>query len=438
MFGQLNSIFKTGISPNLSKILGNVGWLLAERVLRMAVGFLVLAWMARYLGAEQFGLLNYALAFVSVFTTLSDLGLRHNIVIRDLVNQPDRKHEILGTVFLIQLLGGIVCMGLAILSIFWIRSDDSVSQLLVIIVAGTLLLNQSRVIDFWFQSQVQVKYSVLARNFAFLIVTATRVVLIQHQAPLIAFGFVVLAESCLNLVCLFFAYQFTGHRIQQWRFDRPRAHELLKLGWPLIFSGLAISIYLRVDQIMLGQLADDTAVGVYSVVVRLSEVWLFVALAIVRSLTPSIVEAKKISETVYYDKLQKIASLLVLVAYVVIIPVSLFANSLVTLVFGEGYQAAGIVLAIHIWSAAFVFLGYLKGVWIATESLTQFALLSSVIGALINIGLNYWLIPLYQSTGAAIATVISYCFADYLICFFYPPSRRMGWIMTKAFILSRR
>jgi PST family polysaccharide transporter len=109
-----------------------------------------------------------------------------------------------------------------------------------------------------------------------------------------------------------------------------------------------------------------------------------------------------------------------------------FSTPLIVLVFGKDYAAAGIILSIHIWSSVFVFLGYVKEVWIATEELTGYALFASISGAVMNIVLNLWLIPKYQGLGAAIATVISYAFADYVMCFIYPPARKFGLIMTKA------
>jgi PST family polysaccharide transporter len=228
------------------------------------------------------------------------------------------------------------------------------------------------------------------------------------------------------------AYQGSGQKIQAWRGSWLRAKSLMKVSWPLIFSNVAIIIYLYVDQVMLGQLTDNKAVGIYAVAVRLSEVWPFAAAAIVTSVAPSIIETKKISETLYYERIQKICNLLALIVYVIAIPMTFFSTPLVVLVFGQEYAPAGLVLSIHIWSSLFVFMGYVKEVWIATEELTGYALAASFIGAVMNILLNLWLIPIYREMGAAIATVISYGLADYGMCFLYPPARKFGLIMTKA------
>ncbi|NER19679.1 MAG: flippase [Symploca sp. SIO1C2] len=434
MSNKLDLVFQK-ISPNLRKILSNTGWLVAERVLRMAVGFFILAWVARYLGADQFGLLNYAISFVIIFTTIAHLGLNH-FVVRDSVSEPSHKDEILGTAFLLRLSSGILSFLLVNIIIFLLRPDETLTRIIVVIVSSTLLFQEFKVIDDWFQSQVQSKYVVSARNTAFIIMTLVRVILIQIKAPLIAFALAYLMESALTFIGLIIAYQVSGQKIQAWRGNWLRAKSLMKVSWPLIFSNLAIMVYLYIDQIMLGQLADNKAVGVYAAAVRLSETWPFMATAIVSSAAPSIIAAKKVSETVYYEKIQKLCNFLEIIVYAIAIPMTFLSTFLVVLVFGQDYAPAGGILSIHIWSSLFVFLGYVKNIWIATEELTGFALSASIIGATINILLNIWLIPKYQGIGAAIATVISYGCADYMMCFIYPPARKFGWVMTKAMSLN--
>ena len=60
---------------NLQKLIGNTGWLFADRILRLGVGLWVGIWTARYLGPEQFGLFNYSIAFVALFSVFATLGL---------------------------------------------------------------------------------------------------------------------------------------------------------------------------------------------------------------------------------------------------------------------------------------------------------------------------------------------------------------------------
>jgi polysaccharide transporter, PST family len=433
MFNRLKFAINN-LSPSIRKIIANMSWLIAGRVLRVTVGLVVIAWMARYLGADGFGTLNYAMALIAIFGNISGLGLS-DFVVRDSVHKPSDRYEILGTAFFIRLISGITSFLLIISVIFCLRPDDPSSRNVVIIMSGSLLFQNFSVIDSWFCSQVQSKYTVLASNLAFIIMALVRVMLLETKAPLIAFAIAILVEEILSTINSIIAYQQTGQRIQNWRFNLDRAKELMKVSWPLIFSNFSVMIYLYIDQIMLGQLATAHAVGIYAVAVKLSENWAFLVLTMTRSVTPHIIEAKKISEELYYQRIQGICNLSALIFYIVIIFLTFFSTPLIVLFFGENYAPAGMVLSIHIWSSIWMFFGNIKEVWIATEELTKFALTASFLGAIINISLNFWLIPIYQEIGAAIATVISYTFTDYVMCFIYPPARKFAWVMTKALAL---
>jgi len=422
------------ISPGLRKIIGNSSWLLADRILRMGVGLFVGVWVARYLGPEQFGFYNYAIAFVALFSAVATLGL-DGIVVRDLVRDPACKEETLGTAFILKLIGGIVTLLLTIGTVSLLRPDDNLTLWLVGITATGLIFQAFDTIDFWFQSQVQSKYTVYAKNTAFVLIALVKVILIQKEAPLIAFAWAGLAEFAIGAFGLVTAYQMTGHHLKAWGGSVLQAKKLLQNSWPLILSGMVIMVYMRIDQVMLAQMKDATAVGVYSAAVRLSEVWYFIPTAIVSSVLPSIVEAKKISEKLYYERIQKLFNLMSVLAYAIAIPVTFLSSQVITLTFGEGYTDAGPVLAIHIWTGIFVYLGLARGPWVLTENLVKFSFITTAIGAIINIILNYFLITKYGVIGAAVSTIVAQFVASYVTNALHPKARIIFISQTKAILM---
>jgi PST family polysaccharide transporter len=435
MLKKLTATIHTKFSADQWKAIANMGWLASEKVFRMAVGFFILAWTARYLGVDQFGSLNYALAFVALFSPLFQIA-SDQITFRDLVNSPDIKESILGTSFWIKFIAGIIIFFLSIASILLFQDNDPLIYKLVIILSASSFFVGFDVIESWFHSRVDVKYTVLVRNSVFITTTVLRIALLNLKAPIEFFAWLSVFESFLNVVGFIIVFKLTRNSIFAWRFDWKRAKDLMRISIPLIFSAFAIVIYMRIDQVMLGQLAGSQSVGTYSAAVRLSEIWPFASTIIVKSLAPSIIAAKKISEESYYGKLQKLCNLQALLVYAIAIPMTFLSTPFVILVFGQEYAPAGIVLSIHIWSSMFLFLGYVKEIWIMTEGITWFAFAFTVTGAIMNILLNFVLIPPYKEVGAAVATVISYGFADYVMCFLYPSARRFGWIMTQAMSLN--
>jgi PST family polysaccharide transporter len=422
--------------PNLWRILANVGWLFGDRILRLGMGLLVGVWVARFLGPEQFGLLNYAVAYAGLFLPLALLGL-DQIVVRDLVNEPARRYETLGTAFSLKLLGGVVSYVIAVVAIVVVRPASTEMQLLVAL-AGTILMFQAfDVVDLFFQSQVRSKYAVVARNAGFLVVSAVRVGLILAVANVIAFAGAVALEALLAAMGLALAYRLSGERFGTWRVTRGRAAELLRTSWPLVLSGVAITVYMRIDQIMLGEMIDDAEVGIYSAAVRISELWYFIPVAIVSSVAPAIASAKKTDEDQYQRRVQQLLYTMALLGYVVALPVSLIAGPLVQLLYGQEYARAGAALAVHIWAGVFVNLGGAHGLWHINEGRTGFFSVSTALGAVLNVVLNLILIPQLGAAGAAIATLVSYGVTVAVLGHFYKPTRPLARITLHALLLRR-
>ena len=420
-------------SDRFRGIIANTGWLFADRILRMGVGLFVGVWVARYLGVQQFGVFNYATAFVALFSTLSTLGL-DAIVVRSIVREPEKRLQILGTAFWLKLFGGIAALVLAVSSIIVVRHDDQLTISLVAILASVGIFQTFDTIDIWFQSQVQSKYTVIAKNTAFVITALIKVILISIHAPLIAFAWTALGEVGLGAIGLIISYRVRGYSPWLWPWSSPLAKTLLKESWPLILSGVTIMIYMRIDQIMLGQMIGDKAVGLYSAATRISEVWYFIPMAIASSVSPAIYAAKEVSESLYYRRIEQFLRLLSWLSIVLAVPMSFLSGTIITVLFGKSYEASASILAIHIWASLFVFMGVGTSSWFIAEGLTQFALRRTIIGAITNVFLNIFLIPAYGGVGAAIATVISQAFASFLSNATHPKTRKIFNLQVKSLI----
>jgi PST family polysaccharide transporter len=419
---------------NLQKLIGNTGWLFADRGLRLGVGLAVGIWIARYLGPEQFGLFNYAGAFVALFSIFATLGL-DGIVIRELVNEPGRKNEILGTAFMLKLAGGGVTLAAAEASIYLLRPDDSMVHRLVAIIAAGTVFQAFDAIDFWFQSRVESRFSVYAKSSAFLAVSILKIVLIVNRASLIAFAWVGSLEILLGSIGLVLAYRFHRQRLSSWSIDLHRIRETLKNAWPLTLSGIAVIVYMKIDQVMLGQMLGNTAVGVYSAAVRISEVWYFIPISIVASVTPSLIDAKRIGAVLYRKRLFQLFRLMSVIALSIAIPMTFASEFVVRTLYSTQYEGVGPILAIHIWAALFVFLGVAQGPWSINEGLTRLALVRTVIGAAANIFLNLLLIPEYGPIGAAIATTASYALSAVILNAMSGRTREVFWLQMNSMLV---
>jgi PST family polysaccharide transporter len=313
----------------------------------------------------------------------------------------------LGTTAILQLIGGIAAYLVVLVAIVYLRPDDGIARTIVAILGSTMLLKASEISVYWFESKVLSKYIVWVQNGVFLVFATVKVILILEKASLIAFVWIMLAEAVVVATILLGVMSKYGLLLTKLRVSIKRAKSLLKDSWPLLLSGISITIYMKIDQIMLGHMIGDEAVGIYSAALRISEVWYFIPMVIVASTFPAILEAKKRSEKQYYLRMQKLYDLMVVISLVVMLPMVFLSIHIVTLLFGEAYRDAGIILSIHIWGTIFVSLGLASGAWFTAENRQVLILQRTASGAVFNVALNLLLIPNFGGIGAAIATVAS-------------------------------
>jgi len=417
----------------LLEVLDNSGWMMGDKIFRQLVGLLVGVWLARYLGPQLFGDYSYAIAMVMIVSPMATLAL-DGIAIRRMVQDPSSRNQVLGTSFFLMLGGGVIAFGLAMTSIFWARPEDRLVQWLVGIMAAGTIVQAFIAIEFWFESQMQWKFTVFAKTSAFLLLSLVKIGLILLQAPLVAFAWAALADTAIGSVGLIIVYRFRGYSIKSWRFSRTMAKKLLRDCWPLFLSTLLTMIYLRIDQIMIGNMIGSGELGNYSVAVRISEVWYFIPIVISSSVFPAVVRAEATSEELYYAHLQRLYNLMAFLAYIVAVPVAFFSKEIIHILFSSVYNDAGPLLAILIWTGLFTSLGAARNVFIVSKNWTRINLASIGLGCSLNIVLNFILIPEYGAMGAVGATFISYWFAVHGTCFLFKSLRKTGWMLTKAIL----
>ena len=412
-----------------------MSWLMLDRIVRMGMGLFVGVWVARFLGPAQFGSLNFALAFVALFSTATTLGL-DGIVIREVIHHPSDTREILGATLGLRLFAGLLSVGVTVATLRLVQPHDREALILVTILSSTLIFQAFDTIDSYFQSQVRSKYTVWAKNFAFLLFAALRVFFIFINAPTAWFAAAYAGEVAFGAVGLVFAYQSCAGNMLIWSFTFARAVSLLRQSWPLIFSGLAIMIYVRIDTVMLKVIQGDYAVGLYSAATKVSEVWYFIPTAIVSSVSPAIMRVKN-DPALFYERLRRLFSLLTFISVVLGGVVAILCHTIIRILYSQQYSGAGSILAVHIWASVFVFLGVAQSPWDLAENMLKLGLYRTVAGAIVNIGMNLYLIPRYSAMGAAIATVVSYAISGVFANALHANTRPIFFLQMKSFIPHR-
>ncbi|HZY80889.1 MAG TPA: flippase [Cyclobacteriaceae bacterium] len=395
----------------------NAFWLMAEKGFALAAGMIVGIYVARYLRPEAFGLLNYSISFVGIFSALSTLGLEQ-IIVRELSRNPERKEELLGTGVFLKLAGSVVLI--LVMAVFMLfMNQGSFTNSLIMIIAAAEIFKCFEVVNYFYQSQVRSKYVVRTQLFINLIVSLIKIAMVYLQFPLVAFAAIVMINSVLNGAGYLFTYARRSGRLRDWHFDKKLALSLLNESWPLALYGIALHIQARIDQVMLGNLMNNYEVGQYSVALKFIEIFGFVPMVLMSTFTPAVSKAKMISEDLYHARLINFYRLMFVTFLLMAIPIYFFAEDVITLLYGAEYQAAGFLLSLFALRLFFSNMGVGKSIYIVNESMFTYSLLTVVIGAASNIGLNFILIPAYGTVGAIVASMISFTISIFIVDLFF-------------------
>ncbi|MFG6100450.1 flippase [Leptothoe sp. ISB3NOV94-8A] len=413
-------------------------WILVEKTVRLIVALISSIWLARYLQPSQYGALSYAIVFVSLFTNLTSLGLR-DVVIREYINAKNSPDEeglltdvVLNTAIVLRCLAGILVIFFIVLYIFFGVNDQLTKQIILIISVG-LIFKVSEVFEYPFEANIDTKSTNIAKAIVWTSKMAVLGILIYYKQPIYVLASLIPVEALISLIFLFFIYRNKKYRFQPLQlFSRQKAVDLLQDSWPLMISGLAVIIYMRADQVMLKSMVGNYEVGIYSAAAQLIEAIYVFPVAIINSILPKLIQAKSQEDTIFMAQQQRLYDATSLVSYGLISCTFILSRTLVIYIYGESYAKAGVILALLAWSILPVTLGVARNSFFITENCPGIKLQIVLVSCLLNVGLNFWLIPILSSIGAAIATLISYYFAVFVTCFLWRRLRPTGYMLLQG------
>jgi O-antigen/teichoic acid export membrane protein len=388
--------------------------------------------MTRFLGPEQFGKLNYSQSFVYIFSAFVNLGL-DSLLVKEFVESKYDKNEILGTAFILRILGSLISLVGVISAIFFLENKNDL-LFLILIFAVNNFFQLFTIIDYYFQSIVESKYIVWANIITLILSNLLKALLIVLKSDLYSFAFVFIFESIV--LSITFIYQFnkkTSGSIFKWHFKLDLAKSLLKNSWTLIISGLFVTIYFKVDQLIIKHLINVREVGFYSAAVRLSEIWYFVPIIISNTFFPSIIRLRNSNYQDFLKKIQSLFSLLIWIAILLASFVSLTGRWIIDLLYGPEFSTISSVLIIHIWTGVFVFFGVAWSNWMVIENHQKTMMKIQICSLITNVVLNFLFIPKWGIDGSAFATLISYAIGHIFFALFFKDQQLSVLMFWKSF-----
>lgn len=423
-------------STNKRIIVTNIAWALLGKVITSFGVFFVGILVARYLGPEKYGLMNYVISFVTLFTIIAEFGFG-SITVRELAKNPLQQNEIMGTTFWMRIIFSVVAF-LLVVFIGFIYHSDKETIIMIASYSLFLLTTPFTVIRNYFTSIVQNKYVVLSEISRTCVGAVIKICLLYFEMPLMYFICAAAFDFFLVAGGYVFSYNAKIGRMLDWKFDVEFAKFLCSESWPLALSSSAVVIYQKIDQVMIKNMVSDMSVGYFATATSFLALVLFLPGVFAQTITPMLVKQKKENEIVYLKKRQTFANVMVWGTIIASVLISLCSYWIVKLTYGDAYLAAVPVLQILAWKTLGASLSEASGHLIIIEGIQKWAFFRNLFGCVTCVVLNLFFIPLWGIAGSAFVAVITTLITGFLSLAIIPPYREIFKVEVRAIFLGWR
>tara|TARA_Y100000590_G_scaffold470726_1_gene668663 strand:- start:130997 stop:132253 length:1257 start_codon:yes stop_codon:yes gene_type:complete len=403
-------------------------WLGLEKVLRILFSLVATFFVARELGAEKFGALNYIFGLVLITSTIANLGF-DSLLVREVSLQEFSKRKLVISCFKIKSI--VIFVGIAFLALFMSYLDPSpLEKSLFIPFVLVLFLSAFQVFEFYFLAVTESRLSVSAYFWGGILANLGKIIGLYFGVDLVFIAYMYVLEYFVSgFLMYFYFYKNTSEDSKEIKEGTIKA--ILMDSLPLVLAGVSVMIYMKIDQIMLRSFLGLREVGEYSAAVKLSEGIYFIPVVIVGSYFSKWVKEYKFGDD-YLRSVEKVVSFLMLVAFSYMSFIWIFGDYVVNILYGDQYLKTAEILRLHTISAFFVFLGVVSSKVLILKNLEKIVFYMSLIGAALNICLNLYFIPNFGGEGAAVATILSYFFSGYFCLFFFRSTRKIAFRISKS------
>ena len=412
-----------------NKVFKNASWIIFCKIVQAVLNLVVTMLSARYLGPSGYGLINYAASVVAFVTPIMQLGL-NSILVQEIVNTPEKEGEILGTSLLMSFCTSFLTIG-GVVAFVAIANHGERETIIVCALYSILLIFQSlELVQYWFQAKLKSKYPAIVMLVAYVIVSAYKITLLVTGKNIYWFALSQAIDYLVisSLLLIVYARLGTQHLSISWE----HAKRLFAKSRYYIVSSLMVTIFAQTDRVMLKLMVNDAATGYYSAAVSCAGMTSFIFTAIIDSARPSIFEGKKIGQEIFERNIIRLYSVIIYFALLQCVFITAFAKIIINILYGNDYASSVDALRLIVWYTTFSYIGSVRNIWILAEEKQKLLWILNLSGALLNVVLNYILIPVWGIMGASFASLITQFFTNVVMGFIIKPIRRNNALMGKG------
>ena len=385
-------------------IVKNTTVLLASELVNKALSFALAIAIARLLDVQGFGQYSFVFAFLGLFAIIQDFGLS-TYVVRQLSRFPGQTQELFSNYFTLKLVFSLMTFVIASLAARFFVDSSSVMLAVMVVAFGMIFYNLSSVFGSVFQSREQMEKMAYVSMLERILTTGLGIGLLLNGKGLLGLMLAFLVSyTSMFILSLILGIRFVRPTLG---FSLPLWKDMLKSSMLFWFYGLFQTIHFRTDTVMLKFLSTYTAVGIYGVAHNILDALYFIPFAIISAVFPPMakffLKDKNSLRILYREAMHYLLMLGIPMAF----GITLVAPRLIVFIYSDSFIQSGLALQILIWSELFIFLAVATGFMLNSINREKYFAIYTALAALVNIVLNFILIPGYGFVGASIATVIS-------------------------------
>lgn len=396
-----------------NKEVKNAGWMIGGKMMQMIISLVVGVLTARYLGPSNYGLINYAATYVAFFSSLCSLGI-NAVIIKDFNDHPDDQGVAIGTTIGLRLISAFFSVITIFAAVSLIDYGEKTTMAVVMLSSMSLLFHIFDVLNPWFQYRYEAKTTATASLLAYFVVAVYKTILLVTGKSVYWFAFSTSVDYVVLAAFLLIAY--SRKKGPSFRFSWAKGRELLKRSYPYILSGMMTAVYAQTDKLMLKQMLANAEVGYYSTATAICGMWTFVLAAIIDAVFPTIYRVYNINKADFEKKNRQLYAIVIYISIAASLFFVLFGSTIISILYGETYLPAASTLKILTFGTVFSYLGVARHAWVICENMQKHLTVISLSAAILNVILNYFMIPVLGTAGAALSSVV----AQFLTCCIVP------------------
>ncbi len=405
------------MTEKLGKITENTFYLTVAYIFQKILAFIYFALLARFLGASQVGQYVFALSFTTIFSVFIDFGLSP-VLTREIAKNKEKASNYLSNVVSLKIFFSLIIYFLVFVLINLLNYPFTTR--LLVYLAGLVMVLDSFTLSFYavlrgFQT---LKYEAIGTMVYQIIVVSLGGIFLLLKFPLFSFILVIVSASLFNFLFSFFILYKNKKVKIYFSLNKKIISFLFKIALPFAIAGIFIRIYSYIDSVLLSKLAGSTAVGLYSVAYKLTFAFQFIPAAFGASIFPAFSYFYAYSKEKLQQTFEKAVRYLVMLALPLTGGIFVLADKFILTLYGQEYFPSIIPLRILICVLIFVFLNYPLGSILNACDKQGINTRNIGLAMVINVVLNFVLIPRYSFIGSSIAALVSYSFLTFISIFY--------------------